>query len=65
MVFARRHAAAEDRYAAIRADMLELWLGLARAHGSTFTDEEFAAVLKGDLDLNTLGLLAWLDRPKK
>jgi glyoxylase-like metal-dependent hydrolase (beta-lactamase superfamily II) len=62
---AQRHSGAQDRYAAIRADMLDLWLRLAHEHGSACTDAEFAEVLQGDLHLNTLGLIVWLDRQQK
>jgi glyoxylase-like metal-dependent hydrolase (beta-lactamase superfamily II) len=59
---ARRHASAQDRYTAIRADMLDLWLGLAHEHGCPLSDDEIATLLHGDLDLNTQGLIVWLDR---
>jgi glyoxylase-like metal-dependent hydrolase (beta-lactamase superfamily II) len=62
---AQRHADAQDRYAAIRADMLDLWLGLAHEHGVPLSDAQIATVLRGDLDLNTQGLLVWLDRLKR
>jgi hypothetical protein len=62
---AQHHSGAQDRYAAIRADMLDLWLRLAHEHGSACTDAEFAEVLQGDLDLNTQGLIIWLDRQKQ
>ena len=62
---AQRHAAAQDRYTAIRADMLDLWLGLAHEHGVPLSDAQIATVLRGDLDLNTQGLLVWLDRMKR
>jgi glyoxylase-like metal-dependent hydrolase (beta-lactamase superfamily II) len=61
----QRHAGAQDRYEAIRADMLDLWLRLSHEHGSACTDAELAEVLRGDLDLNTQGLIIWLDRQKK
>ena len=61
---ARRHAHAADRAAAIRADMLELWIALARREGSTFDEREIEHALAGDLELNTQGLIAWLDRSK-
>jgi len=60
-----RNADAPDRYEAIRADMLSLWLGLAREHGVKLGDAEIARLLKGDLDLNTQGLIVWLDRRKR
>ena len=62
---AQRHAAAQDRYTAIRADMLDLWLGLAHEHGVPLSDAQIATVLRGDLDLNTQGVLVWLDRLKR
>ena len=62
---AQRHAAAQDRHAAIQADMLELWLGLAHEHGAPLSDAQITTLLGGDLDLNTQGLVVWLDRVKK
>ena len=59
---ARRHAHAEDRAQRIRADMLALWIALARAEGSTLADAALERSLAGDLELNTQGLIAWLDR---
>jgi glyoxylase-like metal-dependent hydrolase (beta-lactamase superfamily II) len=61
---ARRHAGAADRGARIRAEMLELWIALAQREGSTFDEREIEQALAGDLELNTQGLLAWLDRSK-
>ena len=60
--FARAHASEPDPAAGIRADMLELWRRLARAHGSRLSDHELEHALAGDLTLNTQGLLAWLAR---
>lgn len=59
---ARRHAQDPERGARIRADMLALWLRLARAHGVCLPDDEIEHVLSNDLTLNTQGLIAWLDR---
>jgi glyoxylase-like metal-dependent hydrolase (beta-lactamase superfamily II) len=59
---AQRHAQGPDRYAAIRADMLALWLGLAHEQGVPLTDGAIAGLLENDLDLNTQGLVVWLDR---
>jgi hypothetical protein len=59
---ARRHAGAADRAATIRADMLALWIALARREGSTLEDAALERALSGDLELNTQGLIAWLDR---
>ena len=62
---AQHHAGAADRYGAIRADMLKLWLGLAHEHGVPWPDERITTLLQSDLDLNTQGLIVWLDRLKK
>lgn len=62
---AERHAEAPDRYTSIRADMLRLWLGLAREQGVAVSDAAFEELLEGDLDLNTQGLVVWLDRLKR
>lgn len=62
---ARRHAQAADRAAAIRADMLALWVGLARREGSTLDEGSLARALESDLELNTQGLIAWLDRGRE
>ena len=40
----QRHANAEDRYTAIRADMLNLWLGLAHEHEVPLSDAQIAAL---------------------
>jgi len=62
---ARAHAGDADPAAGIRADMLALWLRLARAHGVTLGDEAIGRALAGDLELNTQGLLAYLARLRK
>jgi glyoxylase-like metal-dependent hydrolase (beta-lactamase superfamily II) len=62
---AQRHASAQDRYTIIRADMLGLWLGLAHEHGVPLSDAQISTLLRGDLDLNTQGLIVWLDRLKR
>jgi glyoxylase-like metal-dependent hydrolase (beta-lactamase superfamily II) len=61
---ARAHAADPDPTAGIRADMLALWLTLARQHGCRLSDAEIEHALRGDLELNTQGLIAWLMRTK-
>ncbi len=60
----RQHAAG-DRYGAVRADMLGLWLRLARQHGCEQTDAELEQLFASDLDLNTQGLLVWHERRRK
>ena len=62
---ARRHAHAPDRAAAIRADMLALWVALARREGSTLDEGALERALENDLELNTQGLIAWLDRGRE
>jgi hypothetical protein len=42
--------------------MLALWIELARREGSTLDAAALERALAGDLDLNTQGLIAWLDR---
>jgi glyoxylase-like metal-dependent hydrolase (beta-lactamase superfamily II) len=59
---ARAHAADADPAPGIKADMLALWLQLARAHGVTLTEAHIRQVLGGDLELNTQGLVVWLKR---
>ena len=62
---AQRHVNAADRYAAVRGDMLNLWLGLAHQHGVALTDAQIETLLQGDLDLNTQGLNVWADRQQR
>ncbi|HEV2270137.1 MAG TPA: MBL fold metallo-hydrolase [Steroidobacteraceae bacterium] len=59
---ARQSAGAADRAAAIRAGMGELWRELAVAHGCRLAPERVLALLEGDLELNTQGLIVWLAR---
>jgi glyoxylase-like metal-dependent hydrolase (beta-lactamase superfamily II) len=61
---ARRHAADADPAAGIQADILALWVRLAREHGIAHAEERIRATLAGDLDLNTQGLVVWLQRQK-
>jgi glyoxylase-like metal-dependent hydrolase (beta-lactamase superfamily II) len=59
---ARAHAADANPAAGIRADMLALWLTLAREHGIRLSDADIEQALAGDLELNTQGLMVWLAR---
>ena len=61
---AAAHAGEADPAAGIRADMLALWLALARREGCRLSDAEIEHVLAGDLTLNTQGLIAWLARTR-
>ncbi|HTX24153.1 MAG TPA: MBL fold metallo-hydrolase [Steroidobacteraceae bacterium] len=62
---ARRHANDADRDAGIRAEMQTMWLALARRHGVTLPEARIVELLDKDLELNTQGLLAWLDRASR
>ena len=62
VAIARRHAHDPARAAAIRADMLALWIALARREGSTLDEGALEGALANDLELNTQGLIAWLER---
>jgi glyoxylase-like metal-dependent hydrolase (beta-lactamase superfamily II) len=59
---AERSASAPDPAAAIRAGMSSLWRELAAKHGCPLPPERMLALLEGDLELNTQGLIAWLER---
>jgi glyoxylase-like metal-dependent hydrolase (beta-lactamase superfamily II) len=61
----RAHAGSVDPHGAIRTSMLELWLGLLRHQGSALAADEVARMLEIDLELNTQGLLIWLQRDQK
>jgi glyoxylase-like metal-dependent hydrolase (beta-lactamase superfamily II) len=61
---AQAHTGSTQREAGIRQEMRNLWVRLLREHGCTIPEETLDEFLSGDLDLNTQGLLAWLDRVK-
>jgi glyoxylase-like metal-dependent hydrolase (beta-lactamase superfamily II) len=62
---ASRHAEAADPYAAIYADMRALWIQLAQRHGLAEPQVSVDEYLSKDLDLNTQGLIAWLQRQRR
>jgi hypothetical protein len=62
---ARSHADAADPYAAIHADMRALWIQLAGRHGLADPRASVDEYLSKDLDLNTQGLIAWLQRQRR
>jgi len=62
---ARRHARTPERGAAIRADMRAMWIERARRHGIASPEARVDEILDKDLELNTQGLLAWVDRTTK
>ncbi|MGH8170439.1 MAG: MBL fold metallo-hydrolase [Steroidobacteraceae bacterium] len=59
---AEQSADARDPAGAIRAGMGGLWRELAIRHGCPLRPERVLALLEGDLELNTQGLIAWLQR---
>jgi glyoxylase-like metal-dependent hydrolase (beta-lactamase superfamily II) len=62
---ALRHADAAEPYTAIYADMRALWIGLAQRHGLAEPQASVDEYLSKDLDLNTQGLIAWLQRQRR
>jgi len=59
---AEQSADAPDPAGAIRDGMGGLWRELAIRHGCPLRPERVLALLEGDLELNTQGLIAWLER---
>ena len=62
---ARAHAEDADPYAAIHADMRALWVKLAGEHGLADPQASVDEYLSKDLDLNTQGLIAWVQRERR
>lgn len=62
---AQRHASAPDRKQRIAAELETHWMRLARAHGVTTPDAALREFFSIDIRLNTDGLIAWLERPRK
>jgi len=61
---ARTHAGAADRHARIAADLADLYIARAAAHGCTFGPGRVRELLIMDIELNTQGLEVWLDKAK-
>jgi glyoxylase-like metal-dependent hydrolase (beta-lactamase superfamily II) len=61
----RAHRDDADPARAIRADLERAWLAAAHEHGCRQSAAELAQFLAGDLDLNTQGLMVWLQREKR
>jgi glyoxylase-like metal-dependent hydrolase (beta-lactamase superfamily II) len=59
---ARRHAEGPERHARIAADLTELYLSRAQAHGCRLSWETMRELLAMDIELNTQGLEIWLER---
>jgi glyoxylase-like metal-dependent hydrolase (beta-lactamase superfamily II) len=62
---AQSHAGAADRQARIRSALRDNWVERAQRHGVGEAASQIDAVLGGDIELNTQGLLAWLERSQK
>lgn len=62
--FGRRHAGSGARVEAIRAEIRALWLARLRAHGVTLPEARIEELLGADLELDTLGVIAWVDRAR-
>jgi glyoxylase-like metal-dependent hydrolase (beta-lactamase superfamily II) len=60
-----KHADAADPYAAIYADMRALWIELATRHGVADPAASVDEYLSKDIDLNTQGLIAWVQRQRR
>jgi len=59
------HADGLDPYAAIYGDMRALWILLAQHHGVPDPAARVDEYLAKDIDLNTQGLIAWLQRQRR
>ena len=62
---ARAHADDADAHPGIRTAMLAHWVSLLRLQGSALMPAAIEQALHGDLELNTQGLIAWLQREKR
>lgn len=65
VAIARTHAGEPDRHQRIAADLADLFIGRADAHGCAFGPERVRELLAMDIELNTQGLEVWLDKSKK
>ncbi|HEY8508607.1 MAG TPA: MBL fold metallo-hydrolase, partial [Steroidobacteraceae bacterium] len=62
---ARRNATAADPKEAIRREMAQLWQRMLRERGNDLSPEQFNDLLGNDLELNSQGLIAWLERIRR
>ena len=58
----RRHAGAPDRHERVMADLAELYLSRAEAHGVALSRARMHELLAMDIVLNAQGLQVWADR---
>jgi glyoxylase-like metal-dependent hydrolase (beta-lactamase superfamily II) len=62
VAIARTHATDINRHARIAADLADLFITRAAAHGCAFGADRVRELLAMDIELNTQGLEVWLDR---
>ncbi len=62
VAIARRHAGSLDSHRAMHDDLRKLWLDLVLEHGPALDAAGIEDLLANDLELNTQGLIAWLER---
>lgn len=65
VVLAREHATVPDRHEQLRGALRDYLVARAQAHGVAHAGAAVEAVLGPDLELDTQGLIAWLDRNQK
>jgi glyoxylase-like metal-dependent hydrolase (beta-lactamase superfamily II) len=61
---ANANSSAADRHAQIMAQLGELYIGRAKAHGCSMDIAHMRGLLAMDIELNAQGLEVWLDRKK-
>jgi glyoxylase-like metal-dependent hydrolase (beta-lactamase superfamily II) len=62
---ALRNREAPDKKMAIATEMRALWLRLLRRHGCVLSEERIDEILAMDVELNALGLVAWVERQRR
>jgi glyoxylase-like metal-dependent hydrolase (beta-lactamase superfamily II) len=62
---ARAHVHDADPAAGIKSELLATWLAAARRHGCPQSAAALTEFLAGDLELNTQGLMVWLQREQR
>ena len=65
VVLAREHATAADRHEQLRGALRDYLVARAQTHGVANAGAAVDSVLGADLELDTQGLIAWLDRAQK
>ena len=65
VVMTRRHGSSDQRERLIRNELRQLWIDRARTHGIANAAARVDEILGPDLELNTQGLLSWLEREQR